>query len=241
MLLVAILNSLCLYFDDLPNRSLLTKRQKHLRSNESSPSSSTTLFICLSFCNIKVYHVTHMWGDLEVCTLEIVIYHYALQPTYEDWDQALVSFRELRRQAIQWTFHQHHHQQQSIMSGKKKLLNATHTRINSLIKMLIFRSFFLYVIILTKGAYSYIMFDEKNQNLVTIMFSCPKNLNTIVLNLITLETWKLCKTSWLMHLNNLILCEEVGFKEPTKNIVSKTVEWRATPRRKLHANLKNFD
>jgi hypothetical protein len=74
------------------------------------------------------------------------------------------------------------------MSGKKKLLNATHTRINSLIKMLIFHSFFLYIIILTKEAYSYIMFDEKNQNLLTIMFSCPKYLNTIVLNLRTLET-----------------------------------------------------
>lgn len=71
---------------------------------------------------------------------------------------------------------------------QKKLLNAKHTRINSLIKMLIFLSFFLYIIILTNGAYSNIMFDEKYQNLVTVVFSCPKNLNAIVLNLRTLET-----------------------------------------------------
>jgi hypothetical protein len=85
------------------------------------------------------------------------------------------------------------------------------------------------------------MFDEKNQNLATDVFSSLENLNAIVLNLITVETWKSCKTSWLMHLNNLVLYGEVGFKEPTKNTESKMVEWRATPGRKFHANLKNSD
>jgi hypothetical protein len=65
------------------------------------------------------------------------------------------------------------------------------------------------------------MFDEKNQNLVTVVFSCPENLNAIVLNLRTVEIWG----GWVQGTNKKY----------------RKVEWRATPGRKLHANLENSD
>ena len=110
----------------------------------------------------------------------------------------------------------------------KQLLDTAHTRINSLIKMLIFLGFFIH-------HHSEKWSNEKKSEPCNSCVFLSRKPRYNCLKPHNIRNLKLCKTSWLKHLNNLVIYAKVVFK----NTASKTAEWRGTPRKKLHANLKN--